>query len=49
MFYGEQALISESGNGYVTLIDADRYVVRDYDIASETYSLSYFRTWSKSI
>ena len=42
MFYGEQALISESGNGYVTLIDADRYVIRDYDIASETYSLSYF-------
>ena len=33
--------IAESGDGYVSLIDADRYVVRSYDISSETYSLSY--------
>ena len=30
-----------SGDGYVSLIDADREVVRSYDISSETYSLSY--------
>ena len=40
-FYGQQTIIPESGNGYVTLIDADRDVVRNYDILSETYSLSY--------
>ena len=40
-FYGQQTLIPESGNGYVTLIDANRDVVRNYDILSETYSLSY--------
>ena len=34
-------VIAESGDGYVSLIDADRYVVRSYDISSETYSLSY--------
>ena len=34
-------IIANSGDGYVSLIDADRYVVRSYDILSETYSLSY--------
>ena len=40
-FYGNQMVIANSGDGYVSLIDADRYVVRSYDISSETYSLSY--------
>ena len=40
-FYGNQMVIANSGDGYVSLIDADRYVVRNYDISSETYSLSY--------
>ena len=40
-FYGNQMIIANSGDGYVSLIDADRYVVRSYDISSETYSLSY--------
>ena len=40
-FYGNQMVIADSGDGYVSLIDADRYVVRSYDISSETYSLSY--------
>ena len=40
-FYGNQMIIENSGDGYVSLIDADRYVVRSYDISSETYSLSY--------
>ena len=40
-FYGNQMAIAESGDGYVSLIDADRYVVRNYDVSSETYSLSY--------
>jgi len=31
----------ESGNGYVTLIDAERPITREYTISSETYSLSY--------
>ena len=40
-FYGNQMVITESGDGYVSLIDADRQVVRSYDVLSETYSLSY--------
>ena len=40
-FYGNQMIIANSGDGYVSLIDADRNVVRSYDISSETYSLSY--------
>ncbi|MFL3005297.1 MAG: type IX secretion system sortase PorU [Candidatus Neomarinimicrobiota bacterium] len=40
-FYGNQMVIAESGDGYVSLIDADRHVVRSYDVLSETYSLSY--------
>ena len=41
VFYGHQMAITESGDGYVSLIDADRDVVRNYDVSSETYSLSY--------
>ena len=33
--------LTGSGDGYVSLIDADREVVRNYDISSETYSLGY--------
>ena len=40
-FSGNQVTIAESGEGYVSLIDADRYVVRSYDVSSETYSLGY--------
>ena len=40
-FYGNQMAIAQNGNGYISLIDADRYVVRNYDIASETYSINY--------
>ena len=40
-FYGNQMVIAESGDGYVSLIDADRHVLRSYDVLSETYSLSY--------
>ena len=40
-FTGTQNIIQNSGNGYVTLNDANRYVTREYEIASETHSLSY--------
>ena len=40
-FYGYQMTIADSGDGYVSLIDSDRDVVRNYDVLSETYSLSY--------
>ena len=40
-YFGQQTKITGPGDGYVSLIDADREVVRSYDISSETYSLSY--------
>ena len=40
-FYGHQLTIPESGNGYVSLIDAERDVLRNYNISSETYSINY--------
>ena len=40
-YFGEQTNLTGSGNGFISLIDADRKVIRNYDIASETYSLSY--------
>ncbi|MBA65859.1 MAG: hypothetical protein CMG55_08675 [Candidatus Marinimicrobia bacterium] len=40
-FYGLQNIISNDGIGYIHLIDADRSVTRDYEISSETYSLSF--------
>ena len=40
-YFGNQIKLTGSGVGYVSLKDADREVVRNYEIASETYSLSY--------
>ncbi len=40
-FNGTQTEIPGFGNGYITLIDADRSVTREYQISSETHSLSY--------
>ena len=40
-YFGEQTTLTGSGSGFISLIDADRKVIRNYDIASETYSLSY--------
>ena len=40
-YSGEQTTLTGSGSGFISLIDADRKVIRNYDIASETYSLSY--------
>ena len=40
-YSGSQSLIQNSGNGFVTLLDADRDVTREYEISSETYTLSY--------
>ena len=31
--------IAQNGDGYVSLLDADRHVVRNYDIASETITV----------
>ena len=41
IYFGNQIKLTGSGDGYVSLIDADREVVRSYDISSETYSISY--------
>jgi hypothetical protein len=41
IFNGSQNLVTHSGNGFVTLIDADRPITREYQIYSDTYSLSY--------
>ena len=40
-YFGIQDLINGSGDGYVSLIDADEDIIREYEILSETYSLSY--------
>ena len=40
-YIGNQIKLTGSGDGYVSLLDADREVVRSYDILSETYSISY--------
>ncbi len=40
-YSGLQSLIQEQGYGYIQLIDADRYVTREYVIESETHTLSY--------
>jgi len=40
-FNGTQTEILGFGNGYITLIDANRNVTREYQISSETHSLSY--------
>mgnify|MGYP001166327646 CR=1 FL=1 len=40
-FDGTQTEIPGFGNGYISLIDADRDVTREYQINSETHSLSY--------
>ena len=37
-YFGQQIKFAGPGDGYVSLIDADREVVRSYDISSETYS-----------
>ena len=38
---GIQNIINSTGYGYVSLIDADKDITREYEIQSETYSLSY--------
>lgn len=40
-FTGNQELITENGDGFVILYDAEKLVTREYQIMSETYSLSY--------
>ena len=40
-YFGEQSSFLGSGNGYVILKDAPRSVTREYEISSETHSLSY--------
>ena len=40
-FNGQQSSITGNGDGYVTLIDANRDVTREYQISSQTESLSY--------
>ncbi|GIR89294.1 MAG: hypothetical protein CM15mP87_07860 [Candidatus Neomarinimicrobiota bacterium] len=40
-YFGEQNSFLGSGNGYVILKDAPRLVTREYEISSETHSLSY--------
>ena len=40
-YYGEQNSIAGNGSGYVIMKDAPRHVTREYEISSETYSLSY--------
>jgi len=40
-FTGTQSTFSEDGTGYITLMDAQRNVTREYQIYSDTYSLSY--------
>ena len=40
-FTGSQSSFSEAGTGFVTLMDAQRNVTREYQIESDTYSLSY--------
>ena len=41
IYSGIQNIISQNGNGYVTIKDAPKSVTREYEISSETYSLSY--------
>ena len=40
-YFGEQNSFLGNGNGYVILKDAPRLVTREYEISSETHSLSY--------
>ena len=40
-YTGTQNIINSTGYGYVILIDADKDITREYEIQSETYSLSY--------
>jgi len=40
-FIAEQSIIEQNGKGFVSFFDADRLVTRDYEILSETYSLTY--------
>ena len=40
-YTGTQNIINSTGYGYVSLIDADKDITREYEIQSETYSLSY--------
>ena len=40
-YSGSQLLIQNSGNGFVSLLDADRDVTREYEISSEPFTLSY--------
>ena len=40
-YFGEQNSFLGNGNGYVILKDAPRSVTREYEISSETHSLSY--------
>jgi len=40
-YTGIQNITNSTGYGYVSLIDADKDITREYEIQSETYSLSY--------
>ena len=40
-YTGIQNIINSTGYGYVSLINADKDITREYEIQSETYSLSY--------
>ena len=40
-YSGIQNITDDIGSGYVGLIDADEDITREYEILSETYSLSY--------
>lgn len=40
-FMGSQSLIPHNGVGFINLYDADKQISREYEILSETYSLSY--------
>ena len=40
-YTGIQNITNSAGYGYVSLLDADKDITREYDIQSETYSLSY--------
>ena len=37
----KQSELTQNGRGYIIFTDADRFVNRQYEIASETYSISY--------
>ena len=45
-FTGSQSLITNIGVGFVSLYDAEKQITREYQILSETYSLSYKKSGS---